>query len=65
MALAIHHFMVGAGFREIKYFKNVTVLTCFNGGCTFYFSEMIDTHVVGNTHGPWQEFSFISIAATL
>src|SRR5205809_2439410 len=64
MALALHHFLFSTWFAKIQYFKNVTVITCFDTWTAFYFSKMIHTHIVCNTQRPWQEFSLICITAT-
>jgi hypothetical protein len=61
VALTLHHFAFSAVFIKIDHFKNVFVITIFNGRCSFYFTEMIYTKIMGNSHGPWQKFTFFSI----
>jgi hypothetical protein len=64
MALTLHHDPVSSILREIQDLKNVMVFRIADGWGALYFPEMVHTQIMGNTHGPWQEFTFFRVAAT-
>src|SRR4026207_1304260 len=61
VTLTFHHFTFSAVFIKVDDFKDVFVITVLNCRCSFYLTEMIDTKVVSNTHGPGKEFTFFSV----
>ncbi len=52
VTLPLHDFYISTIFSKIDDFKNVPVITCFNGGCSFHLAEMIYAKVVSNAHPP-------------
>src|SRR5215204_9741 len=63
MTLAFHHLNVSAIFCEVYHLKNIAIVAGFNSWGTLYFTEMIHTEVVGNTHSPGKELSFFCVTA--
>src|SRR5690349_14611184 len=63
MTLSFHHGSLCAFVSEVEYFKNIFVLPVADSGSAFYFTEVVNTEVMRNTHSPGKEFSFFCVAA--
>ena len=61
--LVFHDGFFCVGLFNIQHIKNIVVNAGFNDGVFFGFSKMIDTKIVGNTHGPLQKFVFFLVIA--
>src|SRR5690349_18148689 len=61
MALVADHCLIGTVGRNIDDFKNIAVVSCCNRRCALNFSKVVDTKIVRNPDGPWQELTLFII----
>src|SRR5690606_38153768 len=64
ISLIFYHLHFNTIVRELQNFKNIETIVIDYVRCSFLFPEMVDDHVMGNTHDPRQELTFIIVSTS-